>query len=411
MDYAAAREEIYAPLRNEGLFTWDWLYGQEYALAVPRALGERELAELRAATEALGRVYAKTVAVVQAGPPALLAGLGIPAAAHEAVRLAVLPDAATLIGRFDFARTPAGWKMLELNSDTPGGIVEAFHVNGRVCAYHAAADPNAGLETLLPAAFAQAVGRYRALGCATDTVAFSALDWHAEDAGTARYLLKASGLAGAFVPLKDLRVEDDRLCAPAGDRLEPIDIWYRLHPLGLLADDRDHDGYPTGAHVLNLAARKRLALVNPPGALIAQSKALQALIWSLRETGGFFSAAEHDAIAAYMLPTYFENRFAGRSPHVAKPVLGREGGGITIRAADGGIIDRDREQYYWDQPMVYQQYQDLETAELPTLAGPRTGRLVWGSFLINGQPAAVVARLGGLITDDLAYFVPVRLAE
>jgi glutathionylspermidine synthase len=411
MDYAAVREEIYRPLRAEGIFTWDWLYGQEYALAVPCALSGEDCRHLRAAAETLGRIFAKTTAVVQAGPAELLAELGLPAPAHHAVRLGLLPDAATLIGRFDFARTAAGWKLLEFNSDTPGGIVEAFYLNGRVCAYHRAADPNAGLEAMLPAAFRLAADRYAALGCPVAGVAFSALHWHAEDAGTAKYLHRIAGLGGRFVPLADLRVHHDRLCCLAGDSLEPIGLWYRLHPLGLLAEDRDTDGYPTGACVLDLIARRRLAAINPPGALIAQSKALQALIWALHETGGHFTAAEDAAIAAHMLPTYLENRFAGRRPYVVKPALGREGGGITICAPDGAILDRDREKYYWDQPMIYQEYCDLQPAALPTLKGMHTGRLVWSVFLVAGRPAAVGARLGGLITDDLAYFVPVRLAD
>lgn len=411
MDYAAVREAIYSPLREEGIFTWDWLYGQEYALAVPRPVEPGELAALGEAARRLGEVYARTVAVVQAGAGDLLDGLGIPAAARAAVRVRVFPDLATLIGRFDFVRTAAGWKMLEFNSDTPGGIVEAFYVNSRVCAFHRAADPNHGLAAMLPAAFRQTVDRYAALGYPTGRIAFSALGWHAEDAGTARYLAQVSGLAAPFVPLGDLRVVGDRLCAPSGAGYEPIDIWYRLHPFGLLAEDRDEDGYPTGAHVLDLIARRRLAVINPPGALIAQSKALQALIWSLGEAGGFFTAAEQDVIAEFMLPTYFENRFAGRCPYVAKPVLGREGGGVTIHGADGGTIERDMEKYYWDQAMVYQQYQELEEAGVETLGGLRTGRLIWGAFLVGGAPAAVVARLGGMITDDMAYFVPVRLAE
>ncbi len=411
MDYAAVREEIYRPLRAEGIFAWDWLYGQEYALAVPHALAAEDCQALRAAAETLGRVFAKTAAVVQTGPAELLSELGIPAPAHDAVRLAFLPDVATLIGRFDFARTAAGWKLLEYNSDTPGGIVEAFHVNGRVCAYHRAADPNAGLEAVLPAAFRLAADRYAALGYPTGSVAFSALDWHAEDAGTARYLQRVAGLGGRFVPLAALRVQDDRLCCLDGDALVPLDLWYRLHPLGLLAEDRDTDGYPTGVHLLGLLARRRLAAINPPGALIAQSKALQAIIWALRDSGGLFTAAEQDAIAAHMLPTYLENRFAGSRPYVTKPALGREGGGITICAPDGAVLERDREKYYWDQPMIYQEYSELEPATLPTLKGPQAGRLVWGVFLVAGRAAAIVARLGGLITDDLAYFVPVRLAE
>lgn len=411
MDYAALREEIYRPLREEGVFTWDWLYGQEYALAVPNALGANEVAALRAAAFRLGAIFAKTATVVRAGPDELLAELGIPAAAHAAVRLTVPADIPTLIGRFDFVRGSDGWKMLEFNSDTPGGVVEAFHVNGRVCVHHRAADPNTGLEAMLPAAFRRIAAAYRDLGHKTDRVAFSALDWHVEDAGTARYLLRVAGLGGRFVPLKDLRVQSDGLYATTDGDLDPIDLWYRLHPLGLLAADRDTDGYPTGAHLLDLIARRRVAIINPPGALIAQSKALQALIWSLYEAGGFFTAAEQDAIAAHMLPTYFENRFVGLRPHVVKPVLGREGGGITIYSPDGAVIDRDRDVHYWDQSMVYQLYHELEQTELPTLSGPRPGRLVWGCFLVDGRPAAVTARLGGLITDDLACFVPVCLDE
>lgn len=410
MDYAARREQIYRPLRAEGIFTWDWLYGQEYALADPVAISARELEELRAATAALGAIYAKTVAIVQAGDDQLLAELGLPAAAFSAVRQPFLGGAATLIGRFDFIRTPAGWKMLEFNSDTPGGIVEAFYVNGQVCAFHAAADPNAGQHNLLAAAFIAARDYYHNRGHRLESVVFSALDWHSEDAGTTRYLLQASGLPATFVALKDLRLVADHLCYRRGDDFVPVDLWYRLHPLGLLAEDRDDDGYPTGASLLSLIAGRGLAVINPPGALIAQTKALQALIWALAENGEFFSSQEAAAIAAHMLPTYCENRLVGRSPYVVKPVLGREGGGITIHTADGGILHQDGDKYYWDQPMIYQQYQELEQLETETLAGRQTGRLIWSCFLINGRPAAVGARLGGAITDDMAYFVPVRLA-
>lgn len=411
MDYAALREQIYRPLREEGVFDWDWLYGQEYALAVPVAISRRELDDLRAATVRLGAIYARTTRVVQAGGDELLAELGLPPATYAAVRLPFMPAAPTLIGRFDFVRTPDGWKMLELNSDTPGGIVEAFYVNGKVCARHGAADPNAGLQALLPAAFGAAADHYRSCGHRLETIVFSALDWHLEDAGTTKYLLQASGLPAAFVPLKDLRVAGGSLCFPRDGDLVPVDLWYRLHPLGLLAEDRDSDNFPTGEALLALIAGRRLAAINPPCALIAQTKALQALIWALAEQGEFFSRPEADAIAAHMLPTYFENRLAGRRDYVVKPVLGREGGGIAIHAADGSLLCRDGEKYYWDQPMVYQQYQQLERVDLETLAGRRTGCLVWSCFLINGRAAAVGARMGGAITDDMAYFVPVCLTD
>ena len=232
-----------------------------------------------------------------------------------------------------------------------------------------------------------------------------------KDAGTTRYLLRQSGLKARFVPLKDLRLSGDRLWELAGGKPEPVDVLYRLHPLGILADEKDDDGYPTGAQVLGLIARRKLAVINPPGALIAQSKALQALIWGLYEAGEFFTAAERRLIADYMLPTYFENRFSGRCPYVVKPVLGREGGGITICDAADGVLARDRERYYWDQVMIYQQYQELEPVELATMEGRYPGRLLWCSFLVGGRGSALLARAGELITDDLAYFVPVGMTD
>ncbi|WP_171253341.1 glutathionylspermidine synthase family protein, partial [Acinetobacter baumannii] len=81
-------------------------------------------------------------------------------------------------------------------------------------------------------------------------------------------------------------------------------------------------------------------------AFIAQTKALQGLIWSLYETGTFFTEEEQQTIQTYMLPTYFENRFAGRSPYVAKPIFGREGGGVTLYDIHNQMIEKDQEAFY-----------------------------------------------------------------
>lgn len=407
--YNIRREGIYEPLRREGSFTWDWMYGQEYALATLHTITKQDQEKLQHATEELGKIFARTMAAVQTGDAALLLELSIPAAAIAAVCVPFVPEIPTLIGRFDFARTPDGWKLLEFNSDTPGGVVEAFYVNGKVCAYYGGRNPNAGLEADLTAAFRHAIAHYQQAGYKTDNVFFSALDWHAEDAGTARYLLRCSGLAARFVPLQELRVYDDALYAKIDDRLEPVDVLYRLHPLGIMAEEQDPDGYPTGAHILDLAARKKLALINPPSALISQTKALQALIWNLYERETFFTEQEQAIIAAYMLPTYFENRFINNQSYVTKPVFGREGGAVTIHEQDGSIIERDRENRYWEQALVYQRYVALEQLHVETGEGVYPGHVIWGVFLIDGKASAVSARVGGLITDDLAYFLPLEL--
>ncbi|WP_407921150.1 glutathionylspermidine synthase family protein [Brevibacillus migulae] len=408
-EYRERREHIYRPLREAGIFTWDYLYEEEYALAdihlIPSALRH----EIAAATAQLGRIFQRVVPVLQQADDRLLHELGIPEEAWGAVRLRSKLSYPTVIGRFDFAQTLEGLKMLEFNSDTPTGIVEAFYVNEHLCRYYGVKNPNQGHEHDLHQAFQQAVEEYKKANIPTEHVVFSSLDWHEEDAGTTRYLLENSGLEGRFVPLADLRVWQDRLYAKVGEELIPVDLLYRLHALEKLAAEQDEEGYPTGAHVLDLIARRRLTVINPPTGFLMQTKALQALIWSLHEEGQFWSEEEHAIIDAYMLPTYFENRFAGSTAYVTKPIFGREGGGVTLYSQEGETIARDMEQEYWEQPMIYQQLVKLPQVSVHTLKGRYEGHLLWGSFLLGGKPSAIIARVGGKITSNLSYYLPIGL--
>lgn len=409
--YADRRDAIYLPLREAGVFTWDWMYGEEYALASLHEIDASFRQEIAEATEGLGRIFTKVVGILQQSPDELLLELGVPEAAIGAVKRVIDPERTTLIGRFDFAPTAEGIKMLELNSDTPTGIVEAFYANGRVCEYFGKTDPNSGLSAGLRDGFQRFAARYRELGYPTDRVYFSSLDWHEEDAGTTRYLLEQSGLAGQFLALADLRVYEDRLYALVDGEHQPVDLLYRLHALEKLAEETDTDGYPTGAHVLDLIARGHLAVINPPSGFAVQTKAVQALVWNLYETGEFFDEEERAIIGRYMLPTYLENRFYGQEPYVSKPIFGREGGAVTLHDASGQPIDRDVEENYWEQPMVYQKLVEMQEIEVETLKGPYRGHLLWGSFLIDGRASAIVARVGGRITGNLSYYLPVAVRD
>lgn len=406
LPYSFRREAIYGPLRRSGVFTWDSMYGEEYALALVHPIAKEFREELRQASERIGRVYRRIAEVVMQGGPDLMDGLGIPTAAQAAVATSLPALSPTLIGRFDFAATPGGLKLLEFNAETPTDVVEGFFVNGKVCEAFGAVDPNAGMNEQIREAFVQAQVRYREAGFAVEKIAFSAAGWHDEDAGTTRYLLEQSGLTGEFIPLNRLRVYDDRLQIWDGANHTPVDMLYRLHPLEKLAAEQDEDGYPTGAHALDIAARGKLALLNPAAAMIAQSKATQALIWELHEAGEFFSDEEHAVIQRYFLPTYFENRFAGKQAYVTKPLYGREGGAVTLWGADGQVLARDEETLYWEQPVIFQQYVELPQITVETLNGLYCGRMIFGSFLVAGKGSAIVARVGSRITGNMAYCLP-----
>ncbi|WP_289139672.1 glutathionylspermidine synthase family protein [uncultured Brevibacillus sp.] len=403
------REQLYRPMREEGVFTWDWMYGEEYALADIHLISHDFRRELSMATERLGHIFSKVVPVLQRADDSLLLELGVPREALGAVRTVVNEIQPTVIGRFDFAQTTKGLKMLECNSDTPTGIVEAFYVNARACRFFGYEDPNAGMEAHLTFAFAGALQDYQRRGYQTEHIWFSSLDWHEEDKGTTQYLLGVSELPARFAALEQLRVWEDRLYVKEGDELLPVDVLYRLHALEKLATEQDEDGYPTGEHVLSLIENRKLAIINPPSAFLIQTKALQALIWNLHETNQFFTSEEQDSIEKYMLPTYFENRFSGIADYVSKPIFGREGGGVVIFDAQGDVLEKDQEAFYWEQPMIYQKRVVLPDIRVQTAQGPYAGHLLWGSFWIGGKASALVARVGGPITNNMSYYLPVGI--
>lgn len=406
--YEMLREQLYGPLRS--IFSWDWMDGAEYGLAGIHLISAQFRQEIAFATEALGRIYAKTVFAVQSADDALLLELGIPEEALLAVRALVKPEMVTVIGRFDFVQTTEGIKMIEFNADTPTSVVEAFFVNAKACRFFGMQSPNEGMDEQIREAFGRIIETYQKQGYATDSIVFSALGWHDEDRDTVKYLLNQSGLAAQFVALEDLRISEDRLCALINGQLVPIDVWYRLHALEKLALDSDErDQYPTGAHVLDLVARGKLAMINPPSAFVAQTKALQSLIWNLHEAGEFYTTEEHQWIEAYMLPTYMENRFINKSSFVTKPIFGREGGAVSLYEADGQLVEKDKDDLYWDQPMIYQKRVEMEEVESNTMNGLYKGRLLWGSFLVGGKASALCARIGERITGNLSCFLPIGL--
>ncbi|MGF7087437.1 glutathionylspermidine synthase [Kroppenstedtia sanguinis] len=405
--YPERRKRWYDLIRQEGIFTWDWYYGEEYALADLHPIPLEFRTELAIATEALGHVFARVAEVTRRGEESLFAELGLPRETWQAVRVTLDPKYPTVIGRFDFARTPEGLKMLEFNSDTPTGVVEAFYVNGKICELGGMEDPNAGMDQQIRQAFSTSICSYRKRGFSCDRIFFSALGWHEEDAGTTRYLMEKSALPARFVPLEDLRVTPDRLTARWEGEEIPVDVLYRLHALEILAGDTDEDGYPTGAHMLDQVAQGNLLLINPPSALLSQTKAMQALLWNLYEENRFLTPEEREIVATYMLPTYLENRFLGKEPYVVKPIFGREGGAVRLCDAQGRVEHQDSDLLYADQPMIYQKRVELEPVEIETLKGPFQGHLLWGSFLIEGKSSAILARVDGPITGNLSYFLPV----
>jgi glutathionylspermidine synthase len=361
---------------------------------------------IQTATQAIGSIYEKTVRFLQQ-TPSLFSLLGLPKSTWEAVQ--VPSQRFSYVTRFDLIVHGESVKVIEANCDTPTGIVESTEVNDLVASRYGVRSPNA-IDEAIRAAFDEFRNEH-GLSC-EDMMHFTAFAWHAEDKATTEHVLANSGQKCArFIGIDQLRIRQDGLYTQDG---EPIRLLYRLYPLEYFDTDRGPNGEPIGPMLLNLVASRRLILMNPPCSLIGQSKATMAVIWALHEARHpIYTEADHDVIEQYFLPTYTDsNRFDELGmPYVKKPIFGREGSAVEIVNREGTMLKRQSTDYYESQPCVYQQYIPMPTCEVQTWAGPKTGRLLVGSFYIAGRSAGVFLRVGDEITTNTSWFLPVVVRE
>ena len=93
-----------------------------------------------------------------------------------------------------------------------------------------------------------------------------------------------------------------------------------------------------------------------------------------------------------------------------KPVLGREGIGVSILGADGAEIARGERavRSIADQPVVYQRYVRAPRRRVRRADGAEVdGEELTTCFVAAGRASAVGMRIGGPVTDAWSYFAPV----
>jgi len=393
---------------------------EEYAVYGALEVSREHASALRLATARLYQVMTRLATSLQRAEDQPLLDMGIPRSALPYVHVVVAGMSAVMCGRFEFAFTEQGPKLLEFNAETPTFVVELFQMNGQVCADFALPDPNlqcreqlaravhasikAGISWLRPRLWRQA------------SVFFSSYVDSKEERNTTEFYRDLLGpkkrlaYRGSFCGLDQLRVTDDCLLTAEGKR---VDVLYKMYPTEHLLLDEAPDGTLVGLALMDLVCKRRLVVINPPTAFVLQNKALMALLWTAHlAKSQLFTQEEHGWIEQYLLPTYLSAQdaqgqplFAG--PYVVKPVYGREGASIAIRNSQE-IVEQSPESLYNDQVMVYQQYVSLPQAAIQTEAGLIDVNLVHNCFIAGGQPSAIGIRGSQkLILDDNSYFVPV----
>ncbi len=270
----------------------------------------------------------------------------------------------SLYGRMDFACGGGAPKLLEYNADTPTSLLE-----GAVIQWTWLADCFPALDQF-NTIHDKLIARWRELGLGA--AHFASVD-DLEDSMTCAYLRDTAEQAG--VTTRQLLMHDvgydrvaNRLVDLAG---APIETLFKLYPWEGLATDALWPVLP------ELPTR----WLEPAWKMILSNKAILPILWEL--------FPDHPNLLA-----------AGREPigeaWVKKPLLGREGSNVTIRAPG---IQVDAPGPYGLEGYIYQAY-----AELGEYAGMRP---VIGSWVIGDAAAGFgIRETAGYVTGNTARFVP-----
>ncbi|MFF8374919.1 glutathionylspermidine synthase family protein [Streptomyces sp. NPDC015661] len=294
-------------------------------------------------------------------------------------RRAELPS---LYGRFDLRYDGTGpAKMLEYNADTPTSLVEAaspqwFWMEER---FPGADQWNSLHERLVDAWRRQA----HLLPPGPLHFAHSDGDELGEDLMTVAYLRETAQQAGLDTEALSVeRIGWDRLSRRfVDDRLRFIRSCFKLYPWEWLTTDR------FGRHVLdtldNGGGTGTTCWIEPAWKMLLSNKALLAILWELNPGH------------PHLLPAYLDGprELAATTGWVAKPLLGREGAGVTLHEAGTEPFVRDGE------ACCYQ-----ELAPLPDFDG---NRVVLGAWVVEDEAAGLgIRESAGLVTDEYARFLP-----
>ncbi|MEV7612318.1 glutathionylspermidine synthase family protein [Streptomyces sp. NPDC089799] len=292
----------------------------------------------------------------------------------------------SLYGRFDLRYDGTGpAKMLEYNADTPTSLVEAaspqwFWMEER---FPGADQWNSLHERLVDAWRRQA----ELLPPGPVHFAHSEADELGEDLMTVAYLQETAEQAGLeTVALSVENIGWDRLSGRFVDeKLKFIRSCFKLYPWEWLAADE------FGPQVLDTldtgGGTGSTCWIEPVWKMLLSNKALLAVLWEL--------FPEHPNLLPAYLDGPRELAEEGGPGYVAKPLLGREGAGVTVHPTGGAPFVPAQA----GEPVCFQ-----ALAPLPDFDG---NRVVLGAWVVEDEAAGLgIRESAGLITDEYARFLP-----
>lgn len=318
--------------------------------------------------------------------------LGIPENLHKLVSTSST-SALCAIGRIDFAiDNNRDLKILEFNSETPAGLVEAIGLNHIVkeklnMEYH---NPNKNLRRDIRKSFSSILEDFKKIKKIKNIAVVTS--WYYEDIYTSKLIvqileeLKEYNII--FGNIYDLKVTNNKLYL-YGEEIHAI---YRHYPL-------DWFYYEEEMRKIIEPLNSGDYLINPGHTLITQSKALFAVIHELMGKG-FFSDEDEKFILEYIPYTCLEPDNKLFFDYVVKPYLSREGAGVKlsyngISQEQDDIVFQNRVNIKPLYTKVYSTIKEYGKYQFPVI----------GVYITDDKPSGLFTRMGDLITNKNAQYM------
>lgn len=372
---------------------WDPQVGDTDVLSrTPLVLRMEAWNEISALAETL---YAETLGAERAilEQPRALAHLGLPSALVRTLRKGDLSPAPFRVMRFDFHATTDGWRISEVNSDVPGGFIEAAGFT-RLMAGHTPGARPAGDPV---AEICKQCRRHLSANARIGLIHATA---YTDDRQVMIYLGRALEKAGFHAPLAGpdaVRWQGGCAQLHDGATWRTLDALFRFYPaewlpnLGWLSSWK------------RFVRRSITPAINPPTGLVSQSKRFPLACRSLG-----LSLPVWDAL----LPETRDPRDISGAPceWVLKPALGRVGEDIGLEGVTPHSsltrIRRDAKR----RPHLWAAQRRFKAIAWPTADGPRFPCI--GVYVIGGRAAGAYGRVGSRpLVDSHAQDVAVLVAD
>jgi glutathionylspermidine synthase len=346
-----------------------WIEGKYVAFT------SEQMEELKCAIQSLHDLCIKAVGIIVESED-LMKRMHIPRTMFPLIRQSWSTQRHMYIyGRFDLLIEEGTGvpKMLEYNADTPTSLLEAGSIQ-KLWAKDVGKIQFNEIEERLVERFIE-IGK----SLNEETLYFTCISQHMEDAGNTRYMMKCAEKAGItckFIYIDHIVYASD-LESFVDEQDSIIKYIWKLYPWEWLEKEQFFN------HI------DCFTVIEPAWKLILSNKCLLPMLYEL--------FPQHK----YLLPAYFtEQELIHKHDYVAKPIYGREGADIVIYK-DGKKIESKVKLDYDKDGYIYQKFCES-----------LLDNVVVGGWVVGDVAAGVSVRQDeGLVTTNTAHFLAHAIEE